>query len=297
MINKSTLENSIANKIDYISSIEFKVHKHQQNEVLVLPVMNQNFFNISYLQSNSTFSNGKETIEIKQPSLYFSTPQATPNYKLSAINPAGYTCTFDNAFLGANNLVFKLTNSTLQQSPFFTLTKEQDNFIHILFKKIEEESKDKTPQKIDLLRKYIEILIYKSYKLQNRQVLFCDKTAKERLCQRFLDLLEMQFTNEIGKRNINFKKNHLRTASNYADKLNVHVNHLNFTLNQALGKSTTTCIKERMLQEAQALLKTSTLSISEVAYILGFEHPTYFSSFFKKEMILTPNQYRREHKK
>lgn len=296
-MNKNILVNSNTNEINNLPEDKFRIYKHQQTELLVLPVVNQNLYKISYLQSNSTLSHGNQTFEIKQPSLYFSIPQANEKYKLSAINPTGYICAFDNAFLGTNNLVFKLINSTLQQAPVFTLTAEQNDFIHVLFKKMEEEAKDIYPQKNELLRKYIEILIYKSYKLQNNQPFFLDKTAKERLCQRFLDLLEMQFTIPIYKNNSKTKKAHLKTASDYASKLNVHVNHLNFTIQQVLRKSTTTCIKERMLLEAQILLQTSNLSVSEIAYALGFEHPTYFSSFFKQKMILTPNQYRKEFKK
>lgn len=296
MIKKTTKVNLPSTEI---STTEFRIYKHQQNGTLVLPVTNQNLFKISYLQSNSIFSNGLDTIEVKQPSLYFSIPQALPNYKLSAINPTGYICAFDNTFLGTNNLVFKLINSNLQQSPLFALTEEQDSFIHVLFKKIEEESREKGVQKNELLKKYVEILIFKSYKLQSKQAYRFDKTAKERLSQRFLDLLETQFSNTTAtvKHSLKNKKIQLRTASDFAGDLNVHVNHLNFTINQMLGKSTTTCIKERLLHEAQSLLITSNLSVSEIAYALGFEHPTYFSTFFKKALILTPNQYRRKFKK
>jgi AraC-like DNA-binding protein len=51
-------------------------------------------------------------------------------------------------------------------------------------------------------------------------------------------------------------------------------------------------ISERLLQEAKILLKHTDWNISEIAYSLGFEEPTHFNNFFKKNIQLTPRQFR-----
>jgi AraC-like DNA-binding protein len=53
---------------------------------------------------------------------------------------------------------------------------------------------------------------------------------------------------------------------------------------QVTGKSTTTHIAERIITEAKALLLHTDWTVSQIAYALGFDYPTYFNNFFKKIM-------------
>jgi AraC family transcriptional activator of pobA len=49
-----------------------------------------------------------------------------------------------------------------------------------------------------------------------------------------------------------------------------------------------------LVSEAKNLLNEGKLSINEVAYLLGFENPPYFSRLFKKEAGISPNQYKKQ---
>ena len=51
-------------------------------------------------------------------------------------------------------------------------------------------------------------------------------------------------------------------------------------------------ISERIVAEAKALLKHTDWNISEIAYALGFDYPTYFNNFFKEHSGATPSSYR-----
>lgn len=62
----------------------------------------------------------------------------------------------------------------------------------------------------------------------------------------------------------------LKTAQGFAEKLLVHVNHLNRSVKQVTGKSTTTLISERIITEAKALLQHSDWNVLQIAYSLGF---------------------------
>lgn len=61
---------------------------------------------------------------------------------------------------------------------------------------------------------------------------------------------------------------------------------------ETVGKTTSQVIAERVLQEAQILLKHSAWSVSEIAYALGFSEATHFSNFFKKHTKMSPTKFR-----
>jgi len=72
----------------------------------------------------------------------------------------------------------------------------------------------------------------------------------------------------------------------------VHVNHLNRAVKETTGKNTSELIAGRVVNEAKALLKHTDNTVAEVAYSLGFEHPSNFIIFFKKQTGLTPKALR-----
>jgi AraC-like DNA-binding protein len=100
-------------------------------------------------------------------------------------------------------------------------------------------------------------------------------------------LLERQFP--IDSPTHHFK---LKTANDFATRLSVHVNHLNRAVKEVTGKTTTAHISERIITEAKALLRHTDWNISEIGYCLGFEEPTHFNNFFKKQTSLSPTAFR-----
>ncbi|TNF45015.1 MAG: AraC family transcriptional regulator, partial [Bacteroidetes bacterium] len=65
-------------------------------------------------------------------------------------------------------------------------------------------------------------------------------------------------------------------------------------LKAVTGWSVNSLIREIRIREALRLLKHSEKNISEIAYQLGFSDPLYFSKYFKKEVGVAPQQYRKE---
>ncbi|MNU05838.1 DNA-binding transcriptional regulator AraC [compost metagenome] len=63
-------------------------------------------------------------------------------------------------------------------------------------------------------------------------------------------------------------------------------------MKETTGKSTTTHIAERISREAKALLQHTDWNVAEIAYALGFEYPTYFNNFFKKNTGSNPGAFR-----
>ncbi|WP_417197652.1 helix-turn-helix domain-containing protein [Bizionia sp.] len=113
--------------------------------------------------------------------------------------------------------------------------------------------------------------------------------ASQRISNEFFELLDNEYSTkeEFGK------PVNLRAPADFAQVLNIHVNHLNRVLKTSTQKTTTQLIAERILQKATYLLREKNWNIAEVAYFLGFKEATHFSNFFKKHMDTTPQAYRK----
>ncbi|WP_313265704.1 helix-turn-helix domain-containing protein [Sphingobacterium sp.] len=117
---------------------------------------------------------------------------------------------------------------------------------------------------------------------------FTTGNASSRISGLFMDLLERQFPIDNPKYPLTIKN-----PNDFAERLNIHVNHLNRSIKEITGKTTKDLITERIASEAKELLHYTDWSISDIAYSLGFEYPTYFNNFFKRVTGNTPNNWRK----
>jgi AraC family transcriptional regulator, transcriptional activator of pobA len=87
----------------------------------------------------------------------------------------------------------------------------------------------------------------------------------------------------------------LPTVQYFADKLGLTANYLGDIVKHFTQKSAIENIHEFVIKKAKELLEQNNeMNSSEVAYELGFEYPNYFSKFFKKQVNLTPKEYRQQ---
>jgi AraC family transcriptional activator of pobA len=156
-----------------------------------------------------------------------------------------------------------------------------------VFDKMLGEIRSEYKFKYDLLRNYLTELIHYALKIQPQEILYQHPDANSRITAVFTELLERQFPIETPSQRFN-----LRSAKDFADHLSVHVNHLNRAIRTTTGKTTTHHISERLTSEAKALLKYTNWNVAEISYSLGFEEPTHFNNFFKKQTNTTPSAYR-----
>ena len=85
----------------------------------------------------------------------------------------------------------------------------------------------------------------------------------------------------------------LPTVQYLADALHVSPTYLSSLLKALTGQSTQQYIHEKLLEQAKLKLSTTCLTVSEIAYELGFEHPQSFSKLFKAKTALSPLAFRR----
>jgi len=159
--------------------------------------------------------------------------------------------------------------------------------LEYIFRKMFRELATDYIYKYDLLRNLVMELIHYGQKLQPMSALRTTQNAADRISSLFIELLERQFPIESTQQRLS-----LRTAKDYADRLAVHVNHLNKVLKEGTGQTTTEIISKRIIQEAKILLKQTDWNVSEISWALGYDDLAHFSNFFKKHTSLTPLGFR-----
>lgn len=250
----------------------------------------KDFYKICITTGKSRIHYADRSFDMDGTILFFGNPHIPYSWETISTSYAGYTCLFSEDFLKVSE-----RSEVLLQSPFFKLggtpilqiNESQREFLNSLFIKMIEEQESDYTYKDDLIRNYIQLIIHEAMKMQPSENYEQHKNAASRISAVFLELLERQFPIETPDQPLL-----LRSPKSYADNLNVHVNHLNRALKETTGKPTSVLINERIIQEAKALLQHTNWNISEVAFALGFEYPTYFNNFFKKLTGINPKAFR-----
>ena len=85
----------------------------------------------------------------------------------------------------------------------------------------------------------------------------------------------------------------LPTVQYMADKLNISPKYLGSLLKQLTGLSAQQHIHEKLIDRAKEKLSTTDLSVSEIAYELGFERSQSFSKLFKAKTNISPGEFRK----
>lgn len=129
----------------------------------------------------------------------------------------------------------------------------------------------------------IDLLLTYSNRYYNRQFL-TRKTNNSDLLTRTEALLENHFKDPAEKG--------LPKASYLASKLNLSIKYLNDCIKQLTGQTTQQFIHEKLIEHIKDILTSTELSVSEIAYQLGFEYPQSLNKLFKSKTYQTPIEYR-----
>lgn len=255
-----------------------------------MPYNRRLYYKISLIDGRSKAEYADKVIDIEKHGLLFATPKVPYNYSSEDEDHGAVFCVFTSDFITKSNTGFALDELPIFSPgniPVFELSENESQYIRTVFSKMKKELASDYAFKYDLIRNYIMEIIHLGQKFQPASVLYPKHSASERVSSLFVELLERQFPIESNQQRIG-----LRTAKDYADRLSVHVNHLNKVLKENTGRTTTEVIGNRITQEAKILLKQTSWTVSEIAYCLGFEEVAHFSNFFKKQTALTPNSFR-----
>jgi AraC family transcriptional activator of pobA len=184
---------------------------------------------------------------------------------------------------------------TIKQYEFFNysvkealfLSEKEETIINGIIRYIEQEYQaniDKFSQEVIIAQ--LELLLTYSKRFYERQFI-TRKITSHRILNRLEDLLENYFNDE------RLLSKGLPTVQYVAEKLNVSTKYLSSLLKQLTGQTTQQHIQNKLINKAKEKLSTTSLSVSEIAYQLGFEHSQSFNKLFKSKTELSPLEFRR----
>ncbi len=162
------------------------------------------------------------------------------------------------------------------------LSAEEQEAIELLLLQMEQEvnrSLDNISQEVLIL--HLDLLLTYCQRYVNRQFL-TRKPASHALLSKVELLLNQHFAEQIG----------LPTVGFLAAQLHLSPKYLSDCLKQLTGQTAQQLIQEKLLAHAKHVLATTNLTVSEIAYRLGFEYPQSFNKLFKNKTNQTPLAYR-----
>jgi AraC-like DNA-binding protein len=136
----------------------------------------------------------------------------------------------------------------------------------------------------DIILSQIEVLLNYAERFYRRQFI-TRKKSNHKILGRLEELLTDYFNDD------NFGKG-LPTVQYVARSLNVSSNYLSTMLKEMTGQSTQQHIHGKLIEKAKEKLSTTELTVTEIAYDLGFEHSQSFSKLFKTKTHSSPLEFR-----
>lgn len=221
----------------------------------------------------------------------------SPNQVMSLANnpnighsPTGFLLLIHPDFLWNSSLA-----SQLKKYDFFGysinealfLSEKEEKMMVSILKNIQREYEaniDKFSQKIIISQ--LELLFNYAERFYERQFITRKITNHQ-----ILNQLEITLKNLFQEEKLINKG--IPTVQQVADELNLSSNYLSSLLSSLTGQSTQNHIHNKVIQKAKEQLSTSSISVSEIAYSLGFEHPASFTKLFKNKTNMSPVEFRK----
>jgi len=183
---------------------------------------------------------------------------------------------------------------TIKQYEFFDysvkealfLSEKEETIIVGIMQNIQQEyhsTIDQFSQSVIIAQ--LELLLTYADRFYHRQFI-TRKIANHRILNRLESLLADYFNSD------ELVTNGLPTVQFVSDALNVSPNYLSAMLKVLTGQSTQQHIHDKLIEKAKEKLSTTNLSVSEIAFALGFEHSQSFSKLFRNKTNLSPLEFR-----
>jgi AraC family transcriptional activator of pobA len=226
-----------------------------------------------------------ERFEVRPFQVYFMVPGQVHHWAFEG-EVDGYVVNFSDTFFQS----LLLNPNYIGQFPFFSgnandavinLPKDLHEDVNAIFEKLIRESSNVRRSAIDMVRVLLmELFILIGRIVQSPQTKNTNPYNLT-LLQNLKNLIESNFTNK-------------RLPKEYAEMLYITPNHLNALCNDLVGISVGELIRNRVVLEAKRYLVNPHMGITEVANHLNFGDNSYFTKFFKKQVGLTPEEFRKQ---
>lgn len=275
-----------------ISLIDYSKVKHQTDEKSINFVMD--FYSIALKRVDGIkMFYGQSQYDFDEGLMSFLAPGQVLRIEIDTnaqYDKSGYLLQIHPDFLWKSTLAKKIKqyeffNYSTKEALF--LSDKEENIINDIVKNIENEYNtniDKFSQNIII--SHLETLLNYSERFYQRQFI-TRKITNNKLLNRLEEILSDYFNND------ELLANGLPTVQYIADRLNLSPKYLGSMLKQFTGLSTQQHIHEKLIDKAKEMLSITQLTVSEIAFSLGFEHPQSFSKFFKAKTHQSPLEFRK----
>ena len=273
--------NPLITIIDHSSTTS---NKQTQNEKLLL-----DFYNISIKRSfKGKLKYGKNHYDFDNGTMSFIAPNQIISIDSEVDrNNDGWSLLFHSDLIRQYPL-----GKIIKNYGFFSytvnealhLSDEEEKTVEAMVQNIQKEINSRLDNfSQDVIVSNLELLLSYCNRFYSRQFI-TRKMATNDLLTNFENILDKYFTNDSDLT--------LPTVEKLATELNVSSSYLSDMLRSLTGQNTQQHIHNKLIEKAKEILTNTNLTVSEIAYQLGFEYSQSFSKLFKSKTNLTPIEYR-----
>jgi len=248
-----------------------------------------NFYKISYKKNlRGKIRYGQNYYDFDEGGLVFTSPN-----QLLAITDdteySGHTLLIHPDFirnypLGKNIKNFGFFSYSANEA--LHLSEKEKSIILNIFRNIDDELQSTIDDfSQDVVVSQIELILNYSNRFYKRQFI-TRKAVSNDLLAELENVLNDYFNNETAL------MSGLPTVQYLSEQLNVSPHYLSDMLRSLTGQNAQQHIHNKLIDQAKEILTATNLSVSEIAYRLGFEHPQSFSKLFKSKTNLSPLEFR-----
>jgi AraC family transcriptional regulator, transcriptional activator of pobA len=274
-----------------ISVVDYAAIKHPADLSQMSWVLD--FYSISIKRtSNTKIKYGQQEYDFDEGVMFFMAPGQVFSIEVdknALPQHSGWILLLHPEFLWNTPLA-----KTIRQYEYFSysvnealfLSEKEEDVIYSIIQNIQQEYHariDKFSQNIIISQ--IETLLNYAERFYDRQFI-TRKITNHKILDQLEELLAQYFAgNDLIKEG-------LPSVQLISEKLNLSAGYLSSLLKVLTGQSTQQHIHDKLIEKAKEKLSTTSLSVSEIAYQLGFEHPQSFSKLFKTKTNLSPLEFR-----
>jgi AraC-like DNA-binding protein len=248
-------------------------------------------YTVVYKKFKGSLKYGRSSYDFQEGTLMFTAPNQVMGPSADTEIAEGWFLAFHPDFIYGSMLAKKI-----QKYSFFQY--QSNEALHIsedekaLLDEVIVRIKKEYSQNIDrhtqgLILNQIEMLLSYCDRFYDRQFFTRSKTGND-VTQRFESLLHDYFNDE------QLIEKGIPEVKYFAEKLNLSPNYLSDLLSKYTGKTTIEHIHIQLVDKAKNILLGTTKTVSEIAYELGFEHPSHFTKIFKSKTGNAPLHFRKQ---
>jgi AraC-like DNA-binding protein len=247
-----------------------------------------NLYSIACKKIEGSFKYGRTTYDFSEGSLMFTAPHQVLSPGIEN-KVEGWAIYIHPDFLHANSRGQKLTTYSFfgyDINECLHISDAEKNVLEDCLQNIAREiSMNLDTHSHNLILTNLELFLSYCSRFYDRQFLTRVKASND-IVEKFDRLLNDYFAQDT------LIESGIPDVKYFASSLTLSANYLSDLLSKYTGKSTQEHIHLKLIEKAKSLLWSTEDPISQIAYDLGFEHPSHFTKLFKTKTGYSPKEYR-----